>query len=110
MKTEDKIQQEIFTYYNNTYCLKFHEPREIIFAVPNQNQQKLTSIGVVAGVSDLILTVNGIIVFCEVKTETGKQQPRQIEFENRVKALDYAYIVVRNLEEFKTALSGIINK
>ena len=39
-KTEAKIQQEIYAYFNNTFCLKHHTPRCIIFSVPNDSSSK----------------------------------------------------------------------
>jgi hypothetical protein len=106
--TESKIQQEIVNWYNNTYCLKFHEPRGLIFAVPNGGtRNKLEAItlkatGMLAGVSDLIVILpNGKLIFVEIKTDKSKQSEKQIEFEHRVKALGYEYCIIRSLDEFK---------
>lgn len=61
--------------------------------------------GLPNGFSDLIiLPGNGIIIFCEVKTQYGKQRPDQIEFENLVKKRGYKYIVSHSLNEFITQI------
>lgn len=106
--TESKIQQQIFEWYQNNYCLKFHEPRAMIFSIPNGGtRNKLEAItmkatGLLAGASDLVVILpNGELIFVEVKTETGKQSDKQIDFEQRVKTLGYEYKLIKSLEEFK---------
>lgn len=106
MKTEAKIQQQILIYYKNNYCLKHHNPKCLIFSVPNESKSKQETlqkmaIGMLPGVSDLIIVNNKEVIFVEVKTETGKQSPRQIEFELSVKKLGHRYLLVRSLEDFK---------
>lgn len=107
MKSEDKIQQEIFVWFNNNYCLPKHNSRSIIFSVPNGGLRnkieaiKLKSTGLLAGVSDLILIHLGQVIFIEVKTDIGKQSPVQLEFENRVKQQGFEYYLVKSLQEFK---------
>jgi hypothetical protein len=106
--TESKLQQEIFNFYQNNYCLKFHNPRGMIFSIPNGGtRNKLEAItmkatGLLAGASDLIVILpNGKLSFIELKTDTGKQSDKQIDFENRVNALGFEYKIIRSLEEFK---------
>ena len=41
----------------------------------------------------------------EVKTEKGKQSPKQIEFEEMVKNLNQDYHLVRSLESFKKIIT-----
>lgn len=96
---EDKIQQEIFIHLQNNYCTKIHEPRCLVFAVPNQNQWKLTNIGVLAGVSDLIFVTPKMHYYLEVKTNDGKQRNNQKDFEQRIKDLGYEYYVVRSIND-----------
>ena len=100
-KSESKIQQECFVWYNNTFCLEHHKNRQLIFHVANEGQHRLIGIGVLAGVSDLILTIKGNVYFCEVKDYRGKQARKQKEFEERVSILGFEYVVIRSLDEFK---------
>lgn len=112
-KQEDRIQQEIVMTYNNTYCTNTHPHRSLIFHVPNQNQYQLIGIGVLAGVSDLIILHSysihraAIHIYMEVKTPTGSQQPKQVQFEQRVKALGFDYVLVRSVDDAMRAIKLI---
>lgn len=112
--SEDKIQQDIFMWFNNNYCLRHHNPRCIIFSVPNGGTRnkveaiKLKSTGMKAGVSDLIVILPNHVLFVEVKTETGRQSDKQIEFEKTITDLGYKYVLVRSLEEFKTVMIAFL--
>lgn len=114
MKIEDVIQAEIVEWFNNTYCLKFHIPRYMIFSVPNGGTRnkleaiKMKSTGLLAGVADLIIVLDRT-VFVEVKTEAGTQSPEQKEFEKRIKDLGHEYYLVRSLEDFKLLITRLIN-
>lgn len=106
MKTESKIQQEMVIWYNNNFCLKHHNPRHFIFSVPNESKSKKETlqkmaIGMKPGVSDLIILQPNKAIFVEVKTEIGRQSPKQKDFEKVVKELGFEYHLVRSLEEFK---------
>lgn len=109
-KIEAKIQQEIYLYFNNKYCLKNHKPRCSIFSVPNESANAKETMhkknmGLRAGVSDLIIVMPKKVLFVEVKTLTGTQRNAQIDFENVVTKLGFDYILVRSLEEFIRKIS-----
>lgn len=111
-KTEARIQQEIFIWFNNKFCLKFHEPRHCIFSVPNDSESKEETMrkkatGLLSGVSDLIILLGDRTLFVEVKTATGTQSDAQKEFESRVTMLGYTYIVVRSLEDFQFKIESL---
>ena len=106
MKTENKLQQEIIMFYRNNYCLKHHTPRHAIFSVPNDSkdakeQMRKIATGLMSGVSDLIILRPNETIFCEVKTDAGKQSEKQKDFQKLVELLGFKYILVRSLEEFK---------
>lgn len=101
MKTEKRIQQEIYNYYVNNFCLPNNPNRQMFFHIANENQHRLTGIGVVAGVADLFLTVKKKPIFVEVKTPGGKQEPEQKDFEKLCKAMGIPYYIVRSLDDFK---------
>jgi hypothetical protein len=107
MFLEDKIQAEIYKYYHNQYCLRTHNPRCLIFAVPNGGRRtgaeilKLKATGLRAGVSDLMINHFGRWVCVEVKTDIGKQSNEQKEFQQIVENLGTKYFLVRSLEDFK---------
>lgn len=115
---EQVIQQECFNWFNNTYCLKHHNPRLIIHSVPNgipiplEDKERARALGLlhktgmVNGISDLIIHgVKGRCIMPECKTETGKQSDAQIEIEKRVIDLQGHYFVFRNLIEFQAKIS-----
>lgn len=111
LMSEDQIQQQIFTWYNNKYCLKNHNPRHIIFSVPNGGSRnileakKMKLTGTLAGVSDLIIIQQNKTIFVEVKTEKGIQSDVQKDFQTRVSNLGFEYLIVRSLEDFKNKIT-----
>ena len=112
MKTEDKLQQEIVMWYRNTYCLKHHNPRNIIFSVPNDSKNAVEQIrkiatGLYAGVSDLIMIHFGKVYFFEVKTDTGRQSEKQIDFQKLVENQGFQYFLVRNLKNFQEICNSL---
>jgi hypothetical protein len=110
---ESKIQQDIVIYINNNFCLLKHEPRFIVYSVPNgipipipikeraRALDLLHKTGMLNGVSDLIIQgVNGRILNVEVKAKTD-QSPDQVKFQKRVEKLGGYYILVYSLDDFK---------
>lgn len=111
-KSEGKIQSEIVKYFRNNYCLKFNKPRCCIFSVPNERKDKkelskMIATGLYGGVSDLIVIMEGQVIFIEVKDAKGTQQPNQKEFEKTIKDQNLPYHIVRSLDEFKTLIHAI---
>lgn len=119
---ESKIQQEAFTWFNNSYCLTKHEPRLIIHSVPNgipipippQERARaldlLHKTGMLNGVSDLMIHgVDGRCVWAECKTVTGIQSEDQIKLEKRIIELGGVYILFRSLDEFKQKINPHID-
>ncbi len=111
-KSENKIQQQIYIWFNNNYCLEHHNPRSVIFSCPNgglRNKSEamaLKATGLLAGVSDMIIIHRGSVLFVEVKTETGIQSPAQIDFEQRIINNGFKYYLVRSLDEFNQILTA----
>lgn len=104
--TESQLQQQIFQYFHNKYCLKNQNPRCSIFAVPNGGSRNLLeaknlkATGLVAGVSDLIVLLPNKCIFIEVKIQKGIQSDKQKDFETIVKNLGFDYFIVRSLTDF----------
>lgn len=105
---EDNLQAECVLWYNNTFCLISQKPRGLIYAVPNGGSRdiveaiKLRDTGTLSGVSDLhIILPNGRFLYMEAKIIGGVQSNEQKDFENRVKALGYEYLIFYTLDEFK---------
>ena len=106
MKSEDRIQQDCVIWFKNNYCLAHHTPKYCIFHVPNEGkdmreQLKKRSIGMLAGVSDLVVLLPGKVLFIEMKDEKGKQSVKQESFQRTVVTLGFDYYIIRSLSDFK---------
>ena len=105
--SEDRLQQQIFTYHWNNYP----EQRGLLFHVYNGAVNKvqgaqLKSKGMVKGVSDMVyLRPGGKPLFLELKTEKGRQSPAQKDWERKVTNAGYEYKLIRSLDEFKSIIS-----
>jgi len=106
LNLEDIIQQEIVTYYRNTYCLIHHNPRCMIFSIPNEGKPNMIYTGLYPGASDLYVRHYGKELFIEVKTPTGIQSPNQKKFEQHCIQMNVPYYLVRSLDEFKTVIEN----
>lgn len=101
--TEDRLQADIFQWFWNEYP----KYRRCLFHVPNggfrniREAAKLKAIGVVAGVPDLLLVVNGSLVAFELKTDIGRLSDKQKLVHSAWIAQGVAVHVVRSLEEFQ---------
>jgi hypothetical protein len=111
-RPEENIQQQIVMWFRNKYCLKHNKPRYAIFSVPNEaayKNKKFISTGLMRGVSDLIVVIDSKTIYIELKTATGKQSPKQIEFEETIKNLNQYYYIVRSLNQFKEIINKYLN-
>lgn len=99
---EDKLQSECFKWFWNSFPLW----RRMLFHVDNNSYNAVIgarkkALGVVKGVSDMVLIGWDHVYFLEFKTVIGRQKQEQIEFEQRVKARGHEYIIIRSIEQFK---------
>lgn len=111
-REESDMQKRCVKWFKHQY------KREVLFAVPNGGHlaggekqraiqvNNLKAEGMLPGAPDLILVADSGIYFLEAKAKDGTQQQAQKEFEAYVKAMGYAYLIFRSLEEFQ----GIVNK
>lgn len=101
-KSEGKIQQLIYIWYNNNFCLSHHNPRQIIFPCPNQNHHGLSLIGgIKAGVADLVVIHNGRPYMVEVKIPGGAVRKSQKMFRVHCEQSGIPYYIVDNLQQFQ---------
>jgi len=115
MTPEDKLQSECVRWFR----YQFPDLSKMLFAVPNGGKresrinqygkryspeaQKLERMGVIAGVSDLILLTphNGFGALCiEMKVGKGRQSPAQQEWELEAISNGNKYVICRNIDEF----------
>ena len=111
---ENIIQQQIYLWFNNNYCLKTHKNRCMIFSVPNdsinaiETKRKINT-GLLKGASDLIVVLPNKILFVELKTEKGIQSENQKDFQNRIELLGFEYYLIRSLDQFKKLIWRQLN-
>lgn len=106
---ENKIQSSAVKWFTNNYCLKHHNPKCVLFSVPNEAIQKMEwkqintfkAMGLKSGVSDVIVLMPGKLLFIEFKSAKGVQNDNQKRFQEDVQALGFEYHICRSLEEFK---------
>jgi len=107
--TEHQIQAQIVAYFNQHYP----NHRKCLFHVNNKAKDSLEgarfkTLGVIAGVSDLILLApNGTTYLIELKDNTGKQSDHQKAFQQQAQSLNHKYVVIRSLSEFQDLLSTL---
>jgi len=111
---ESKLQRACVEWFR----LQYPQYKRLLFHVPNGGYRTAATArnmkleGVVAGVSDLILMMpsqpyHGLCI--EMKTKTGRQTPRQRQFESAVSKMGYEYQVVRSLDHFMELIQAWIN-
>jgi hypothetical protein len=92
--------------FRNGYCLKHHNPRCIIYSVPNESEnsyetQKKINTGLMKGAADLIILLpNGRCLLPETKTPDGYQSPAQRIFQAQAEALGHVYFVYKTEQQF----------
>lgn len=105
---EHQIQAQIVAYFNATYpnhrkCL-FHVQQKASNALEGA---RFKTLGVTAGVSDLILIAPNQVYFIELKDDKGKQSDHQKAFQQQAESLGHNYRIIRSLSEFQALLSTI---
>lgn len=106
--SEHQIQAQIIQYFNANYpqyrkCL-FHVQQKAANALEGA---RFKTLGVVAGVSDLILLAPNQVYFIELKDSTGRQSDHQKAFQQQAETLGHKYVVIRSLLEFQTLISTL---
>jgi hypothetical protein len=105
-KSEAAIQSECFMWFWNTYPNErgfLHANNNNSFNAVKGNQNK--AMGVVAGVADMeYLATDGQMVFIEMKTPNGSQDPKQRLFQVKVESRGARYVIIRSLKEFQALM------
>ena len=96
---EAKIQCEIVRYFQDQKIFCFSVPNEAAGSNAVRQGQMIT-MGLRPGVSDLIaFRPSRGVTFIEVKTQTGKQSPAQVRFQERCKDFGVEYHLVRSVDD-----------
>jgi hypothetical protein len=108
---ESRLQQECYIHFHNTYPAI----RGLFFKIKNEGTNKITgardkATGLIAGVADSCLLINGTAVFIEFKTEQGKQSDKQRSWEKCIAAYGYKYFIIRTKEEFICLIESLLKQ
>lgn len=107
---ESKIQIDCVTWFR----LAYPKLARLLFSVPNGYQTSASQAriakeeGMTAGVSDLILlfpSKHHHALCIEMKTKTGRQQPSQKLWQQKVEYAGYKYVICRSLDDFRTEIT-----
>lgn len=108
-KKYDDEEHRIQSACVRAFRYKYPKLRHNLFSVPNGGRRdkvtgaKLKAEGALAGVSDLIFLKSNRFygaLLIEMKTPKGRQQETQKEWERKITADGYKYVVCRSVSEF----------
>lgn len=108
-KKPDDEEHRIQSACVRAFRYKYPKLRHNLFSVPNGGRRdkvtgaKLKAEGALAGVSDLIFLKSNRFygaLLIEMKTPKGRQQETQKEWERKITADGYKYVVCRSVNEF----------
>lgn len=111
-KSEDRIQQECFMWFNNNYP----SFRGCLFHVPNggarsaQEGKKFKLIGVWPGVADLLFMHQGKTYCFELKNELGRQSTAQKKWQKQITNQGFDYYIIRSKFDFIVIIEDIIKR
>ncbi len=93
----------------NWFRLQYPNMRHNLFSVPNGGKRnevvaaKMKAEGQLAGVADLILLKSNShygALLIEMKTRTGRQAETQKEWQQKIEADGYKYVICRSIDDF----------
>lgn len=99
---EERLQAQCVRWFRLTYRREGY----IALAIPNggsRNRMEAANMkraGVLAGAADLLLVARRRVMFVEMKTARGRQADTQKDFQHRVEALGFGYVICRSLDQF----------
>lgn len=109
MTSESKLQQDCYLWYHNNYPAL----RGSLWMCHNNAKDArqgatLKAMGMVRGVSDLMMLYNGAFYAIELKTETGRQSEFQKQWQEVILSQGGTYVIVRSLQDFCNFVLSII--
>lgn len=104
-RPEEQTQKAIVKYLEvvKPDCFWFHCPNQRGTRSEIENKI-LKSLGVKAGVPDLVFIANGKSCFAEVKSPKGTLTPSQKQVRDILVSMGCGYAVVRSIDDMKQAL------
>ena len=110
-KSEAAIQSKCVIWFHNA----FPEYRGLLFSINNNSEHVVRamnrkSMGLVPGVADTCLFLQGDAYFIEFKTESGKQSPAQREWQTKIVNQMGQYFICRTFEQFTIIIHNILTR
>lgn len=108
--SESALQMKIVQAIRASGLCVFSVPNEALGKIRARGDRnrimRLKSMGMLSGVSDLVVVLKNKVLFLEVKTDRGLQSEKQTMFQETVESLGHEYFVVHSVEEALSAISG----
>ena len=110
---EDDLQMQCVTWFR----LQFPKFARLLHHSPNGGRRnaregaRFKKMGVQPGFPDLVLLIASQdchALFIELKSATGRQEDSQKEYQALVEAQGYRYVLVRTLDQFRTAINDYL--
>ena len=105
MCSEDKLHQDCFVWFHNTYppmrgllCYNLNNSKNRIDGARNKAK------GLIAGRSDMVLYYKSTAFMIEFKTSDGSQSAGQKEWQWLITSNGFQYHIIRSLEEFQSLI------
>ena len=99
---EAQVQAMVTEWFRLLY------PQYLLFAVNNEATYRRASyfklLGMLPGVSDMILILKDKVFFLEFKDTKGRQSDHQKQFQVKVELLGFEYHIIRDLQDVKQIL------
>lgn len=110
-QSEAAIQSKCVIWFHNA----FPEYRGLMFSINNNSEHVVRamnrkSMGLVPGVADTCLFLQGDAYFIEFKTESGKQSPAQKEWQTKIVNQHGQYFICRTFEQFTLIVYNILSR
>ena len=92
------------------YYVRKNHKNWLVFSVPNEfarsEAEEAKKMGMLKGVSDLIVVKPDQIFFIEFKSDIGTQTVEQKRFEAKVRKNGFNYYIIRDFNTFKNVVNG----
>jgi hypothetical protein len=109
MCSEDKLHQDCYVWFHNTYptmrgllCYNLNNSKNKIDGARNKAK------GLIAGRSDMVLYYKSTAFMIEFKTSDGSQSAGQKEWQSLVTSNGFQYHIIRSLPEFQSLILSIL--
>ena len=103
---ERDLQCECVYWFRKTH------KNQLIFSCPNEfaraEAAAARKMGMLKGVSDIIVVMPDRVLFVEFKSETGTQSLDQKRFQQKIERMGYTYAVVRTIKDFKVLINDTV--